>query len=133
VRRLLLAAGSLLLAAVLLLANATRHQEPTPAKRVDGTRALVFFNSYCLGCRDQAPQVAAWIDRHRDLPVLGISYMEEREPAEQFAREVSWSFDVAGDPQGKLGRRYGVKRLDTIIVERRGRILTRYVPKPADS
>jgi peroxiredoxin len=132
-RRLLaLAAVACGATAGLLGPHAVRGGETRPPLRADGTRALVFFNSLCIGCREQAPEVAAWLDRHADLPVLGISYMEKQKDGAEFARKVSWRFDVVGDPRGRIGRRYQVERLDTILVVRRGRILQRYLP-PAGS
>jgi cytochrome c biogenesis protein CcmG, thiol:disulfide interchange protein DsbE len=92
---------------------------------LSGRPALVnFWASWCHPCRREAPE----LQRLAALPPLGarlvgVDFTDDRAAARAFIREQGWRYPNLRDPDGTVGRRYGVEGLPTtFVIDRRGRI-----------
>jgi peroxiredoxin len=99
-----------------------------------GTRqpatAYVFFNSFCLGCKQEAPDAAAWVVAHPAYRPVAVGFMERSAAgARRFEEAAGWRYPLRLDPRGQLGRRLGVSELISIIVVRGQSVIARYKPK----
>jgi hypothetical protein len=79
-------------------------------------RALVFFNEYCITCRQDAHLISAWAVKARaHYSITGVGFRELPAESRTFARGLGWSFPVIGDPNGRIAAGWHVGT-PTIIV-----------------
>jgi hypothetical protein len=79
-------------------------------------RALIFFNQYCVTCKQDASLIAAWALKAKGrYSMTGVGFAEQQQQSKAFARSLGWHFAVEGDPTEKIAQRYGVA-VPTIIV-----------------
>lgn len=91
--------------------------------------AYVFFNSFCLGCRQEAPDAAAWVAAHPAYRPVAAGFMETAAAgARRFEEDAGWRYPLRLDPRGQLGRRLGVRALISIVVVRGHTVVARYEP-----
>ncbi len=132
----LLAAGLLLRARgddVPAVAGATPAAKRTLAPELAGTplvpppvrlRALRgkpvvinFWASWCLPCREEAPELARFDREMRARArLVGVNFQDAEGDALAFVREFHWRFPNVRDPRGKLAGRYGLVGLPTTFV-----------------
>jgi cytochrome c biogenesis protein CcmG/thiol:disulfide interchange protein DsbE len=89
---------------------------------------LNFWASWCTGCRDEARDLEAYWQRHRDQDtiVLGVAIQDSPEAAKQFAEAEGKTYPVALDVNGKLSLNYGVYGVpETFLISAEGLILHR--------
>ena len=85
---------------------------------------MSFWASWCLECRPEMPQLERL---HREfapegLAVVGVNSREDREAVRRYAKELSLTFPVVLDSDGKINAAYGVIGLPTtFVVGRDGR------------
>lgn len=86
---------------------------PITEQSLAGKTVLVnFWNSWCLPCRQEHPELARWYAEHKDDPnvvLLGIVREDDRNAAKKWAadNEVDWT--VAFDPGGKAALDFGTR------------------------
>jgi cytochrome c biogenesis protein CcmG, thiol:disulfide interchange protein DsbE len=93
-----------------------------------GRPALVdFFASWCEPCTAEASAVARAARALRGrASVVAVDWSDSRRYAERFIARFRWRFPVLADPNGQVGRDYGVESLPTaIVLDARGRIVER--------
>lgn len=79
-------------------------------------RALVFFNEYCITCKQDAHLIAAWtVTARMHYNITGVGFRELPAESVTFARSLGWTFPVIGDPDGRIASRWQV-RTPTVIV-----------------
>jgi cytochrome c biogenesis protein CcmG/thiol:disulfide interchange protein DsbE len=120
--------------------GATPAAERRPAPELDGKwlvpppvrlaelrgRPVVinFWASWCVPCREEAPEFARFDREMRGrVQLIGVDFQDAKQDALAFVREFRWRFSNVRDPQGKLASRYGLVGLPTTyVVDRQGRI-----------
>jgi cytochrome c biogenesis protein CcmG/thiol:disulfide interchange protein DsbE len=83
-----------------------------------------FWASWCVPCREEAPELARFDRELRGrAQLVGVDFQDAKEDALEFIREFGWRFPNVRDPQGTLASRYRLVGLPTTyVVDRRGRI-----------
>lgn len=90
-----------------------------------GTPVVInFWASWCVPCREEAPELARFDREMRARArLVGVDFQDARADALAFAREFGWRFPNVRDPQGELATRYGVAGLPTTyVIDADGRI-----------
>jgi cytochrome c biogenesis protein CcmG/thiol:disulfide interchange protein DsbE len=100
---------------------------PPPVRLVElrGKPVVVnFWASWCLPCRDEAPELARFDREMRPRArLVGVDFQDAKSDALAFIREFRWRFPNVRDPQGKLAGRYGLVGLPTTyVIDPQGRI-----------
>jgi cytochrome c biogenesis protein CcmG/thiol:disulfide interchange protein DsbE len=100
---------------------------PPPVRLADLRGAPVVINfwaSWCVPCREEAPELARFDRELRGrAQLVGVDFQDAKEDALDFIREFGWRFPNVRDPQGKLASRYGLAGLPTTyVVDRQGRV-----------
>jgi cytochrome c biogenesis protein CcmG/thiol:disulfide interchange protein DsbE len=100
---------------------------PPPVRLADlrGTPVVInFWASWCVPCREEAPELARFDREMRGRArLVGVDFQDAKEDALAFVREFGWRFPNVRDPQGKLAARYGLVGLPTTyVLDSRGRI-----------
>lgn len=83
-----------------------------------------FWASWCVPCREEAPELARFDRELRGrAQLVGVDFQDSKQDALAFVREFGWRFPNVRDPQGKLASRYGLAGLPTTyVLDRQGRI-----------
>jgi cytochrome c biogenesis protein CcmG/thiol:disulfide interchange protein DsbE len=100
---------------------------PPPVRLAELRGAPVVINfwaSWCVPCREEAPELARFDREMRGrAQLVGVDFQDAKADALAFVREFGWRFPNVRDPQGRLGARYGLAGLPTTyVVDRQGRI-----------
>lgn len=100
---------------------------PPPVRLADlrGQPVLVnFWASWCVPCREEAPELARFDTTMRGRArLVGVDFQGGRSLALAFVREFGWRFPNIRDPTGKLAGRYGLSSLPTTyLIDAEGRI-----------
>jgi peroxiredoxin len=79
---------------------------------------LNFWASWCVECRGEMPGFDRLHRRlaPRGLAVLGINSREGAETVRRYAAELGLALPLVLDPDGRIGRRYGVIALPTTFL-----------------
>jgi cytochrome c biogenesis protein CcmG/thiol:disulfide interchange protein DsbE len=91
-----------------------------------GRPALVnFWASWCHPCRREAPELQRFAARPpAGARLVGVDFTDDRGAAQAFIREHGWRYPNLRDPDGTIGRRYGVEGLPiTFVLNPRGEIV----------
>jgi cytochrome c biogenesis protein CcmG/thiol:disulfide interchange protein DsbE len=105
---------------------------PVTAADLRGGPAIVhYWASWCLPCRQEAPELAA-LERAlagSRARLVGVAVADRATAARAFLRRAGWSFPVLADPEGRTGTA-GLPL--TLVLDARGRIAERrYGPQTA--
>jgi cytochrome c biogenesis protein CcmG/thiol:disulfide interchange protein DsbE len=100
---------------------------PPPVRLADsrGKPVLInFWASWCVPCREEAPELARFDREMRGRArLVGVDFQDAKQEALGFVREFDWRFSNVRDPRGRLASRYGLAGLPTTyVVDARGRI-----------
>jgi cytochrome c biogenesis protein CcmG/thiol:disulfide interchange protein DsbE len=100
---------------------------PPPVRLAELRGAPVVINfwaSWCVPCREEAPELARFDREMRGRArLVGVDFQDAKQDALAFVREFGWRFPNVRDPQGKLAARYGLAGLPTTyVVDGQGRI-----------
>lgn len=100
---------------------------PPPVRLAElrGKPVLVnFWASWCVPCREEAPELARFDREMRDRArLVGVDFQDDESDARAFIREFHWRFPNVADPRGKLGNQYGLVGLPTtFVIDREGRV-----------
>lgn len=89
-----------------------------PARRPGSTGAvLVFFTTWCPVCREELPLIDGLAGElaKRGITVLLIGFQEDAEDLRELLRDLKVSkARTLADPDGRAGKKYGVRYLPTI-------------------
>jgi cytochrome c biogenesis protein CcmG, thiol:disulfide interchange protein DsbE len=94
---------------------------------------LNFWASWCVPCKQEAPELeAAWRRwRSRGVVFIGIDAQDFYGDAREFAKKHGLTYPLAHDGPGKVVGAYGVVGFpETFFVDRRGRIVGDHVAGP---
>jgi cytochrome c biogenesis protein CcmG/thiol:disulfide interchange protein DsbE len=93
---------------------------------------ITFWASWCVPCREEAPELARFDREMRGrVQLVGVDFQDVKADALAFVREFGWRFPNVRDPQGKLAARYGLVGLPTTyVLDSRGRIARRVTGAP---
>jgi cytochrome c biogenesis protein CcmG/thiol:disulfide interchange protein DsbE len=100
---------------------------PPPVRLADlrGKPVVInFWASWCVPCREEAPELARF---HREMrgraQLVGVEFRDAEQDALAFVREFGWRFPNVRDPDGKLASGYGLAGLPTTyVIDGEGRI-----------
>lgn len=105
------------------------------AVRLSAQRGKVVFlnlwTTWCPPCRKEMPAMADLAGRlaDEDFVMLAVSEDDGGAPAvKKFVEEMKLTFPVLVDPEGDVGRRYGVTGYpETFLIDRDGRQVARFI------
>lgn len=86
-----------------------------------------FWASWCVPCRKEMPALGRVSEQLAGrVAFVGVNYQDERSAAAEFQRAAAVRYPSGTDPDGEVGRRYGVMGLPTtVLVDAGGRIVGR--------
>jgi thiol-disulfide isomerase/thioredoxin len=93
--------------------------------------AINFWASWCTPCLREAPELEQLHQSQKGRwNIVGVNWNDRLSAARDFIRDHRWTFPNLRDPNGEVGREYGVVGLPTtVILDPRGRI-ERVLPGP---
>ena len=105
------------------------------AVRLSGHRGQVvlvnLWATWCPPCREEMPSMETLYRTLKDRGFVLLAVSEDEKGAEAvrpFVAEAKVSFPVLLDPQGEVGRKYGVWGYpESFVVDREGRIIDRVI------
>lgn len=92
-----------------------------------------FFNSWCVPCREEHPELLKFAARHAvtgDAIVLGVIRDDTADEVRRYRAEHGGDWPVVDDPRGVVALDYGVRgQPETFIVAPDGTIVARYISR----
>lgn len=87
-----------------------------------------FWASWCLPCREEAPAIERFAQRHEgDLDVVGIAIKDSEAAAIEFAEEYGITYDLLRDGAGDRQDAWGIAALpESFLVDPQGDIALIY-------
>lgn len=74
-----------------------------------------FWATWCGPCRAEMPELVALHNDNPAVVVLEVNVREKSEAVEEFAAEFGMNMPVILDPEGAIGRAYGVRNMPTTV------------------
>ncbi|HEX9697790.1 MAG TPA: TlpA disulfide reductase family protein [Actinomycetota bacterium] len=85
-----------------------------------------FWASGCEPCRREFPLLRGMLERHSDLPIVGIDVMDRKEDAAAFAQQADATWPSIWDPDGSIAAQFRVRVLPvTYAIGRNFRLIDR--------
>lgn len=113
----------------------TAPNKPLPRLEGGGEESVVayrgdwvlvnFWASWCLPCRDEAPELEEFQQRHggADFTVLGIDTQDLSDDGRAFARKYELSYPQLHDGDGKLADEYGTTGVpENFLLDPKGKV-----------
>lgn len=97
-------------------------------ERFRGSPLLInFWASGCVPCQREFPLLKGVLERHSDLPIVGINVMDRKEAAAEFIDKTDATWPSIWDPDGSISAKFRVRVLpvtyavgrDFTLVDRR--------------
>lgn len=90
-----------------------------------------FFNSWCVPCRQEHPELLKFAARHTaadDAVILGVIHDDDADAVRQYRAEEGGDWPAVDDPRGTIALEYGVRgQPETFVVSPDGVVVARYV------
>ena len=90
-----------------------------------------FFNSWCVPCREEHPELLKFAARHADpddAVILGVIHDDDADEVRQYRAEHGGDWPAVDDPRGTIALEYGVRgQPETFVVSPDGVLVARYV------
>jgi thiol-disulfide isomerase/thioredoxin len=74
---------------------------------------LNFWASWCPPCRDELPALRRFAEKHPELAVVGIVYMDAPSQATRLRELTGATFPNLNDPRGEIAERLGLEHMPT--------------------
>lgn len=91
-------------------------QEHALAEWQGQTLLVNYWATWCLPCRAEMPALAAVHERHPEVVVVGVNYLEAEETARAFVEELALPFPILLDEEAALAQPLGVLGLPTTFL-----------------
>ncbi len=94
---------------------------------------VYFWASWCIPCREEAPDLEAlWrAYRAQGVDFIGVNVQDAEEDARAFVREFNLTFPMTRDAEGRVYLDYGVYGVpEAFVVDRDGNIRARWIGPP---
>lgn len=92
-----------------------------------------FFNSWCVPCRQEHPELQQFSSRHAvtgDAVVLGVIHDDTVDEVRRYRAEHGGDWPVVDDPRGTIALEYGVRgQPETFVVSPEGVVVARYISR----
>lgn len=92
-----------------------------------------FFNSWCVPCRQEHPELLRFAARHAaagDAVIVGVIHDDTMKEVLEYRAKHGGDWPVVDDPRGTIALDYGVRgQPETFVVAPDGRIVARYVSR----
>jgi len=94
---------------------------------------LNFWASWCVSCREEARELEAFWQEHKDeFKVVGIAIQDEPEAAKKFAAYYGKTYILGMDEDGKAAIDYGVSGVpETFLIDKNG-VIREKITGPVD-
>ena len=106
----------------------------TPVRLSDlrGKWVLVnFFNSWCVPCREEHPELLKFHARHAqagDALILGVIRDDTADAVREWRAEEGGDWPAVDDPRGTIALDYGVRgQPETFVISPEGVVVARYI------
>ena len=90
-----------------------------------------FFNSWCVPCRQEHPELLKFSARHAaagDAVILGVIHDDDPDEVRRYRAEHGGDWPAVDDPRGTVALEYGVRgQPETFVVSPDGVVVARYV------
>ena len=90
-----------------------------------------FFNSWCVPCREEHPELLKFHTRHMqagDAMILGVIRDDDAESVREYRAREGGDWPAVDDPRGTIALDYGVRgQPETFVVSPDGVVVARYV------
>lgn len=95
---------------------------------------LDFWATWCGPCVGSLPTMMKVAEeRHKSVVLIAVNQQETSDDIQGFLASRSWQLDVALDPDGTFGRRYGVQGIPhTVIIDPQGTVVDVHVGATPD-
>lgn len=111
--------------------------ETLEGSRFDSTRfrgrfvVVNFFNSWCVPCRNEHPQLLQFAARHQgptDPVLVGVIRDDDPDAVREFRQREGGDWPALDDPGGRIGLAYGVRgQPETFVIDPNGVVVARYI------
>lgn len=91
---------------------------------------LNFWASWCMPCREEAPDLQAVWEAYQDEDVvlIGIGHKDAEDASQAFVEEFRLTYPNGVDPKGRISRAYGVTAVpETFVIDAAGKVVRFYV------
>ena len=92
-----------------------------------------FFNSWCVPCRQEHPELVNFTARHAatgDAVILGVIHDDTADEVRAYRAEHGGDWPVVDDPRGTIALDYGARgQPETFVISPDGTVVARYVSR----
>lgn len=89
-----------------------------------------FWASWCIPCREEAPELEAFAKRNagQGVEMIGIVYNDDKKNASAFRQRFGLTFPQALDPDGRTAIDFGVYGVpETYVIDRDGKVKAKLI------